>query len=304
MPRIAIIDLGTNTFHLMVAELAENGTFSVLFKERRYIKLAEGGIDSISPEAFARGIDAMRHFKGVIQGFQVHQIKALGTAALRTAKNGQDFVQQTKSETGIVIDLIDGDKEAELIYHGVMQAIPATSDTFLIMDIGGGSVEFIIADKHEVFWAQSFPLGVAVLYKNFHHSDPIAPEEIGALQNFLKQQLQPLIRQLKERPVSIIVGASGTFDVLGDLFHVTQTENFAEMPVDQFAPFYQRVVKMNIAARLAAEEIPNSRADMIVVALILIDTILNFNPFKKIWISRYALKEGVVAALQLKIMNE
>ena len=297
MSKVAIIDLGTNTFHLMVAELSANRSYQTLFKERRFVKLADAGIEVIGVEPFNRGIEAMHYFKSLIAKHQIEKVKAIGTAALRTAKNGPDFVNQVYQETGITIELITGEREAELIYEGIKQVIPETREKFLVMDIGGGSVEFILADQHQIYWAESFPIGVAVLYKGFHYGDPITESEILALEGFLNKTLSSLREVLDEHEVPIIVGASGTFDVMAELENSIKTEHFAEMNVAHFLPFYNYVVPMTVADRRAANEIPNDRSDMIVVALILIKAILELNDFQKIWISDYAMKEGIIAEI-------
>ncbi|NJK83906.1 MAG: hypothetical protein HC912_08960 [Saprospiraceae bacterium] len=154
MNRYAVIDLGTNTFHLLIVEQNRQK----LYQERQFVKLAENGIEHISAAPFQRGIETMLHFHRVLKKFDVQQVQAFGTAALRTAHNGSAFIEEVEEATGIEIQLISGEREAALIQKGVAQAIPATDAHSLIMDIGGGSVEFILANQHEVFWAQSFLL--------------------------------------------------------------------------------------------------------------------------------------------------
>lgn len=192
MNTFAVIDLGTNTFHLLIVEDNGDGSFRELYRKQHFVKLAEEGIQTIGAAAFARGLDVMESFNITLDEYKVNQLTAFGTAALRTASNGQDFVNQVKEKNGIEIELISGDREAVLIHKGVLQAVPFTSERMLIMDIGGGSVEFIIADKNQVYWAQSFPIGVAVLYKNFHQNNPITNTEIQATQAFCENNCSRL----------------------------------------------------------------------------------------------------------------
>ncbi|MEO8795013.1 MAG: exopolyphosphatase, partial [Daejeonella sp.] len=120
----------------------------------------------------------MKKFKSVIDSYKIKNFKAVATAAVRTAANGKDFVADVKSETGIEIETVTGDKEAALIFEGVKQAVKLGAETCLIMDIGGGSVEFILASTNGIIWKKSYPIGAAKLMALFHHSDPISPEEI------------------------------------------------------------------------------------------------------------------------------
>lgn len=297
MANIAVIDLGTNTFHLLIARANRDQSFEVLFKERKYVKLAEEGIDSIGERPFERGVAAMEYFGDVLSQYQVDQIKAVGTAALRTASNGGAFVDIVKRHTGIRIELIDGLQEAEYIYHGVNRAIPHTTDNFLIMDVGGGSVEFILANSNRLIWRKSFPIGVAVLYKSFHHSEPIDASEIGRLSAFLDQAMEPLANVLSESSVKYIVGSSGTFDVLGTLTGAQRFGCYMELDIPLFKPFYEEVIRLDLAGRLNHPVIPDTRADMIVVALILIARVLAIHPFEKIWVSEFAMKEGILSQL-------
>ncbi len=295
MNRYGVIDLGTNTFHLLIVETNEEGETIELFRERIFVKLAEDGIGKVGEKAYLRGLQALSHFQKILLDHQVKNIKAFGTAALRTASNGKEFIIDAKTESGFSIQLISGSEEARLIHLGVTQAVELGNEKGLIMDIGGGSVEFIIADKNEVFWAESFPIGVAVLYNNFHQEEPISIQEIDSLHNHLEQILKPLFDVLKNHKTTCLIGASGTFDVLEKVLpNAQKTTLSATINVENFHPIYQKILKMNMDERRAEESIPLTRADMIVVALILIDFILKKVDIKKILVSAYAMKEGIL----------
>lgn len=295
MKKYGVIDLGTNTFHLLIVEANGDGTFHEIYRKQHFVKLAEEGIQTIGAAPFTRGLEVMQSFKQTLDEQQVTNLYAFGTAALRTASNGQAFIHQVKAETGIQVELITGDREAELIHKGVLQAVPFRDERWLIMDIGGGSVEFIIADKNQVYWAESFPIGVAVLLKNFHHSDPIASQEIKATRQFLHQQLIPLKTALSHYPTHTLVGASGTFDVLENILVNNKTHpHHSFLNVTAFPDFYNKVVNMTLEERLNLEGMPAIRADMIVVALILVDVVIQFADIQQIVISAFAMKEGML----------
>ena len=293
--KIAVIDLGTNTFNLLIAEIDDTGKVQILHKDRRYVMLAEDGIERIGVAAFQRGLDAMEDFRQILAERGVTKSIPFGTAALRTARNGTDFAAVVLQKTGMRINIISGDIEAELICKGVRKAYPHMESTCLIMDIGGGSVEFILCDASKVFWAQSFPIGVAVLKNHFHHQDPMAEAEINLLFEYLGQQLSPLKTALKQFPTQHLIGASGTFDVLEAIYaphRENQTYNTLELSDIQH--FTKRILPTTMAERLADETIPDNRCSMIVVAMLLMDFILQIADIQKVTVSGYAMKEGIL----------
>ena len=295
MHRYGVIDLGTNTFHLLIAE-KEQGAFKELYRKRGVVKLAEEGIQTIGEAPYRRAMANIRAYKKILDEFQVCEVKAIGTAALRTSSNGKTFIEQVKAETGIEVELITGSREAILIYKGVRQAVPIHSKKdFLIMDIGGGSVEFIIANMEGVIWAESFPIGVAVLYKNFHQQNPITANEVQEMYQFFDLQLAPLFHAIKKHPLKHLIGSAGTFDVIeANVAKEKQHPLYGFIPLKSFDAYYKKILPTTYEERLQMEQVPNPRADMIVVALILIDYIVNKIGIENITVSTYAMKEGML----------
>lgn len=300
--RFAVIDLGTNTFHLLIAEPGENGQgLHEIYRSRHFIKLAEKGIETLSTEALDRGMEALLFFRQQLDQHAVpaNQVIALGTAALRTASNGPAFQIAVRERTHIDIQIITGDREAQLIARGALMAIPGPAEKVLIMDIGGGSVEFIIADEKQLYWAQSFPVGVAVLYYKFQHNEPITAEEVDSIRSFLSLQLQPLMAALQTYQASHLIGAAGTFDVVADHLAIEKRTDttHAAIALEHFEGFFQKILSTTQQERYEMPEIPKDRADMIVVALILIDLILQMADIRQLTVSYYAMKEGMMAEL-------
>jgi len=293
---IAVIDLGTNTFHLLISRPGPNGSgFEELFRERRFVKLAEKGIEWIHPDPFRRGQEALACFRKRLDEFGVTHCKALGTAALRTASNGPEFQRQAWEQHRIRIELISGEEEAKLIQRGVALAVPLESKIDLIMDIGGGSVEFILANRDQVRWSASFPVGVAVLFRRFHHQDPIWPEELKQIRLFLDEALKPLSDVLEQHPVHRLIGASGTFDVLENLAVKERSHPLrAELSIDRFPALYDQLIFSTLDERRQIEGIPKERAEMIVVAMELLLWVITQSRVSEIVISAYAMKEGIM----------
>jgi exopolyphosphatase/guanosine-5'-triphosphate,3'-diphosphate pyrophosphatase len=293
----AVIDLGTNTFHLLIAEVTPAGGVKEIYRERIFVKLASEGIQLIGAAPLARGINALIHFRKVLDEYNCHHLSAIGTAALRTAANGAFFIRQAKEATNIDIELISGDKEARLITRGVLSALPPLEEKVLIMDIGGGSTEYIIADGERVYWRQSFPIGVSVLHNGFHTSDPISANEKGQLRDHLAETTKPLQEALQRFPTQHLAGAAGTFDVLADLLRDHSAPNHPtshRLNMAGFPEFHDQVVASTLNERLALPGVPAQRVDMIVVAMILLDFTLKLAKIERVTVSDWAMKEGVL----------
>lgn len=296
--RYAVIDLGTNTFSLIIVAHNTDLGFKIIHREGRFVKLAEGGIKEINAVAFERAIETMKAFAEILQQYGIKQVQAFGTAALRTATNGIALTEAIEKETGIAVQIISGAHEAELIYKGVTQAVALAEKQVLIMDIGGGSVEFIIANGEGVLWAQSFPVGVAVLRNQFHKKEPISKDEISELQGFLSEELAPLYAALERYTVDGLIGASGTFDVLErKLPTAHKAPLHTAVSAADFYPLLQEVVAATYEERREIKDIPAYRADMLVVALLLIEVILERTQVQRIIASPYAMKEGILQTM-------
>ena len=296
--RAAVIDLGTNTFHLLIAEPAAGGGWATIVRERIFVKLAEEGIERIGPAAFERGLQAADVFRRRLDeaGIPPEQVRAYGTAALRTAANAPDFLRAVQQRAGIRAEAIEGEREALLIYHGVRQAVPFPDNRAFIMDIGGGSVEFILADRERLLWRQSFPVGVAVLFRQFHKSDPIAPGEIEAVHRFLDDALSDLWVKLREHPSPTLIGAAGAFDIIDHLLldPATKPPLYGWIPVDAFTPLYERIIQSTLAEREQMRHLLPERREMVVMGMILIQQVLNRGGMREIYTSEYSMKEGML----------
>jgi exopolyphosphatase/guanosine-5'-triphosphate,3'-diphosphate pyrophosphatase len=239
----------------------------------------------------------------LIDGENIDQIFAFATSAVRNATNGPDFVHKVKEQLGIQIHVISGEEEAQLIYEGIHFSGALDQRTSLMMDIGGGSVEFIIGNAQEVFWKRSFEIGGQRLLDAFHYHDPILPEEVEKLEQYCGEKLQPLLEAIATYQPNGFVGASGTFDTLIDMHYATMLqckltgEHVFELPVTDFYQLFQLLVTKNRAERLLIPGMIAMRVDMIVVASCLIDFILQHVQLESIRCSHYSLKEGAVSRM-------
>lgn len=296
--------MGTNTFHLLLAEADERG-YHITSRERLAVKIGMGGINQgvITEAALHRALLAMQSFKNTIDQQGIQKVYAFGTSALRNAQNGAEVARQIKELTGIDVDIISGDKEAEYIYQGVKSALNMEKEKSLIVDIGGGSIEFIIGDDDTIYWKKSFEIGAQRLLEKFQKHDPIIPEEIEALDQYFQKTLEPLFEAIRKHHTHTLVGSSGTFDTLSDIFcikhdiHKSPEEIETPLSLAGFFEIYQELLKKNREQRMQIPGMIEMRVDMIVVACCLVRYLLDHYPFERIRVSTYSLKEGVLASL-------
>ncbi|RIJ36805.1 Ppx/GppA phosphatase family protein [Pontibacter oryzae] len=302
--RLALIDMGTNTFHLLVTEVTEQGQLKELYKTKVPVRLGQGGISSgaIAPEASERALRTLRDFRKTIDEFGAQTVRAMATSMVRNASNGERFVKDVFEQTNIEVEVIDGAREAELIYYGVRAAGVLNTDSSLIMDIGGGSVEFILCNQHKIFWKQSFELGAQRLMDKFFTQDPIPAESITAEKAYLDERLQPLSEAVAMYKPTNLVGSSGTFDTLcdidaqrkGDMSRATATPPASVLSLPDFYEVHNELLTKNHDERLAIPGMLEMRVDMIVLASIAVDFVLQKYGLQEIRVSAYALKEGVL----------
>jgi len=303
--RIAIIDMGTNTFHLLVAEWQAN-RFQFIHQEKQAVKIGVGGINEgvITEAAIARALDTLKNFSATVKKMNVSKTQAFGTSALRSAQNGNEIIERIKSETGIEAQIISGQLEAEYIYLGVRSAMKLGKEKSLIIDIGGGSVEFIIGNEDEIFWSKSFDIGGQRLLEKYHKHDPIIQEEIDSLNANFSEVLNPLLKELNTHKPSTMVGSSGTFDTLSEIYcfqnEMTYHADDPETPLtfESFQDTYGKLIVKTRKERMEIDGMIEMRVDMIVVACCLIRFILDHHHFENIRVSSYSLKEGILASLK------
>jgi len=294
--RIAVLDLGTNTFHLLIVDIV-NGQFIPNYRERIYTKLGENGTDRIGDVPFRRGLKALEDFSNIIKNHNVEKVKAIGTSALRTASNGNEFIQQAYLKFNIEIEVIDGLAEAEYIYHGVQQAIPPQEDPYMIMDIGGGSVEFIIADTTTLVYKESFKVGLSPLHSIADISDVAQIDDVIELHRWLASKLPKLYSAIKQYKPVTLVGSAGAFEVLVSMTgHNFDDAHFFEIDIEKISTLYVALLGSSKEEKHKMIGLPKERIDYISAAMVLIWHIIDSFQPRKILVSKYALKEGIISS--------
>lgn len=307
-PRLAVIDMGTNTFHLLVAEV-EASAFRPIAEYKRAVRLGQGGISTgvLTEEAQTRALDCLRFFLEKAAEFQLSasDVQAFATSAVRSAGNGADFTRRVLAELGLRVSTIGGAEEAGYIFDGVRAtgAFAEEKGPVLVMDIGGGSVEFILGKPNgQVLWLQSFEVGGQRLADTYMRQDPIAPADARRLVADMKKTLAPLAEACAEYRPEVLIGASGTFDTLRQLEYPDEDTSSPSLPWKSLDTAFVhtqtvRLQQLDRVQRLAIPGISELRADMIVVALLLLQAALEVSGVARLCQSSWALKEGVAFRL-------
>jgi exopolyphosphatase/guanosine-5'-triphosphate,3'-diphosphate pyrophosphatase len=293
--RRAVIDLGTNTFNLLIADTQ---TRQVLFQTKEGVALGMGGINEkrLSPAAIQRAFEALQKFKDKCDALEVNAIRAIGTSAMRDATNANELIEKVATELKISIEVISGLQEAELIYKGV-----ALSHIFdepaLIMDIGGGSTEFIVADLKGPILAHSFDIGVSRLFQLFDYQDPLSIQDIERVENYLNQHCAHFFKQQLPK---VLIGASGSFETFYELMaQAVFDPQGAAVQVDasEFKFMLDQIIASTQAERNANPHIIEIRKRMAPLAAIKTRWVLKIAQIEHIYISPYSLKEGALFGL-------
>jgi exopolyphosphatase/guanosine-5'-triphosphate,3'-diphosphate pyrophosphatase len=299
--KLAVIDLGTNTFHLIIAE--QNATeLQIIYKTNEPVKLGEDITKNnfIIPPAFKRGIKCLKEFRVLLDQYEVDTVKAVATSGVRSAINGVTFIEKAKVETGIEIEIIDGDDEAQYIYDGVKWS-GAIKGKSLIMDIGGGSTEFMLCDDESLIWKKSYNIGAARLMQAFFKSDPINQTDQKSLLHHLDNELKALKIICEEFAPVTLIGSAGAFETYTEMINPAidlSLISTAEIPYSDYRSLAGRLVQSTHKERKNMQGLIPLRVDMVVMASILTNYILDETNIKQIRLSTYDLKMGVLQSLK------
>jgi exopolyphosphatase/guanosine-5'-triphosphate,3'-diphosphate pyrophosphatase len=299
---VAAIDLGTNTFHLLIAEKSGQDGYREILKRVDPVKLGEGGINSgiIAEPAFQRGLAMLATYAILCREHGAGAIMAIATSAIRSASNGQAFAKEVKKQTGISITIINGDREAQYIYQGVRAAGCLSEHNSLIIDIGGGSVEFILCTDTAIRWKQSFEIGAARLMALFHETDPVPEDARDSLLTYLSEKLKPLAAQLRRFPTLRLIGSSGAFETFAEMIDPgfdVESAITRDLPTGALNDALSWLIASSHNARASHPGIAPLRVDMIVSAALITRFVMELTSAQKVTMTTYSLKEGVISEL-------
>lgn len=311
--KVGILDLGTNSFHLLIGLLRE-GEVRVLRQAREFVflgrDLEEGPKPVFTAEAMERAISTIEHFVAMGEAEGVQTWVACATEAFRRAENGSDLLEALRHEYGLSVRLLSGAEEAQLIYLGVSQGLILPEEPHLVVDIGGGSVELILGKQGGILHLTSLPLGVTRLQARYGSEDPLSSATIGRISEHVDALLEPFLAEIKGFYVTHLIGSSGTFKTLGRLIahHVGDSMGAQSIHGYRFAPltFYpvaQKLLSLSLAERLRLKGMQAERAPLIPFGVVVVQRLLARLPIQTVTISGYALREGILFEYAQKVFG-
>jgi len=310
--RVAAIDIGTNSIHLLVAEVdPELRSFSVVLAEKATTRLGERDphTGDLSAEAIERAFRTLRHDRDLALSHGVEQIVTAATSAVREAPNGRDFLLALQEQLELEVDLVSGPEEARLIYLGVLSGMAFGNQPHLIIDIGGGSTELVLADGRDARSLSSTRIGAVRLQREFCQQDPIAADRRSFLQAYIQGALDPAVAEVKaalkrgEQP--LMVGTSGTAMALAALAAAAdpkpplklQGYRLSRERIDQLTA---RLLAMTPEQRRALPAINDRRAEIIVPGALILQTAMAMLQVRELVVCDRALREGLIVDWMLR----
>ncbi len=310
--RLASIDLGTNTCNLSIADWAPH-KLQVLHAEKQPIKLGVEGFSdgNISEPAIQRVLAVLTKYRKIIGEYNVENTQVFATSGVRNAKNQQEIVSRVKAITKYQLNIISGEQEAEFIYLGVRQAVPMDEKPCLLLDIGGGSNEIQIASMEKVYYRKSFDLGIARLLLMFQPSDPLKTQNIADIRDYLSAEMKELIPIVEKHQPKTLIGSSGSFDTFASMYiykaglvGTYKHAEWYEIPRDYWLGIYQELTQKNREERLKIPGMDAMRVEMIPLASVFTEFLINLFRIKVIIRSAYALKEGVFQSMARNLIDK
>ncbi|HYQ55880.1 MAG TPA: hypothetical protein VEP89_00950, partial [Draconibacterium sp.] len=280
--------------------------YKLLHQSKEMVKLGDGKIreNQISEKATFRTIAAFQAHKEVMDTFGVDEIKVFATSAVRSADNRTEFIAAIEKVCDCSVEIISGEREADLIFKGVLLAFKKIEFPSVILDIGGGSNELILTRRKSMLWKESRPTGMSRVINSFNLSDPISDKQVSELQKYFADEHQTAIRNCTENNVVTLIGCSGAFDTIADMIDevnpgekqwVTQV-----ISLEEFYVVYKKLLQSTRDERLQMKGMDYVRVDLIVPAVILIETLITSIGIKQIVQTDFALREGVLYELLAK----
>ena len=299
--RLAAIDIGTNSVHMIVVRVRPDFSFEVVDREKEMVRLGAGGLDGkkLTHEAMNAALQALSKFARLAQSHQVDEILAVATSATREAENGGAFLRAIERRTGIRARLITGTEEARLIHLAAVYGVD-TPKPAVVIDIGGGSVEITLGGKTDVEFARSFKIGVIRLTERFVDSDPISSRDERKMTKFIREQVDRYIEHIVEQGYDRVIGTSGTILSLGtvatavDRGSVPHEVRNLRVPAKSLRKLRKTVVEMDLEERMHLPGLDPRRADLMIAGAILLDTLLKELDAEEVTLCDLALREGVL----------
>ena len=300
--RIAAIDIGTNSVHMIVVQVRADLSFEVIDREKAMVRLGAGGLDgrALRAESMNAALQALSTFRRLADSHHVDVILAVATSATREARNGGEFLARIQRETGIRPRVISGTEEAKLIHQAATYGVDVGSGRAVVVDIGGGSVELTLGTATDIQLARSFKIGVIRLTERFVRTDPLSERDERRMTRHILEEVDRYCDQITAAGFNRVIGTSGTILSLGAVaatlargMPATELRNL-RVPAKQLRRVRKHVAGLGPEERLTVPGLDPRRADLVVAGSILLDTLLRRLGAADVTLCDLALREGLV----------
>jgi len=300
---LAAIDMGTNSFHLIIVQVNNDGTFKIIDREREVIRLGSHkgtGFELISEGEIEKAIDILKDFKKIAR-FYGADIRAIATSAVRESKNKEEFLDRVFDATEISVEAINGNYEASLIYLGVQNALHLKNKRVLCVDIGGGSTEFLLGEKGSAEFAESLKLGAVRLSKMFFPEYILSDASVSSCYKYIKDKISSNKNLHPNHRFDFAVGTSGTVTAAAAIIYYKRYKKFASslndfsFTSDELNELITEVLKCKSPVdRLFIEGMEVKRADIIPAGLLILKAVFDTFRLSDMKVSENALREGII----------
>jgi len=299
---VAALDLGTNTFNLIISQ--DDKPFPPVYRAEKGVFIGKGGLKNktILPEALIRAKNVLKEYSNILKEYNVIQISAVATEAIRNANNGSEILEKLDTEIPSSIQKINGKREAELIWSGVASSGLLTDKTAMIIDIGGASTEIIIANNDHIKWLKSYKVGVSRALELIPVNDLPSEKDLSALSEYFKSNMKDLNDILVKFQPESLIGTAGSFDSWRKNLEIKNNDSipFYKFIADNLIDLIRKINKTPLQDRAAIKGIPELRKETIVPAGILIQNLLDIYNFKTVYQCDYSLAEGLIREMTKK----
>src|SRR5262245_36621797 len=300
--RIAAIDIGTNSVHMIVVQIRADLSFEVIDREKEMVRLGAGGLDgrALTPEATHAALQVLSKFRRLAESHRVDEIVAVATSATREAENGGEFLNAIRQQTGIRPRVISGTEEARLIHSAAVYGVGVPRDVAVVIDIGGGSVEVTRGSGSAMEVGRSFKLGVIRLTERFVKTDPIDPRDERRLARHIGSEIGKYLEEISRAGFDRVIGTSGTILSVGAVASAAQNAHPGaslrnrRVPAKQIRKIRKDLVALSLDKRLRVPGLEPRRADLAVAGAILLDELLRRLGADEITLCDLSLREGLV----------
>jgi exopolyphosphatase/guanosine-5'-triphosphate,3'-diphosphate pyrophosphatase len=302
MPKLAVLDIGTNSIHMVLAEVYPDYTYKVLDRFKDMTRLGDGVFTSrrLSNQAMTRGIEVIKHLVMLARNKGYERIEAVATSAVREARNGGEFLDQVAQQTGLTARVITGAEEGRLIFLGVRNSIALPDPPTMVVDIGGGSVEMIVGNRDQIFHVKSLKLGAIRLKDLYLTKTPPSKNMLKQLEATVAGQLKSALASIRTKRIEQIIATSGMAANLTEVIYLKRTArplpqlNLAKISLKEIAQVERQLARSTVKARLAIPGLDPKRVDTLLPTALVFRTLLQLAQKEELTLCDKAIREGLI----------